>query len=223
MTMFKVNGESYKTNDKGNYFYKLVGEKWERIKKTEWDQAYDAYIDRAVEDAVDGSVDPDPEQVEKELREAEEEAKKEFGENSEDWWDTEAETEQRKAKQEEEDRQTEEAFNKEKKAKKPRKSKDIAFTFAADDTKQVTLTKKQVEFIGLLPGTSFWEDGLDSTLWCDCLADDIGWNPMSVGAMISTLREKHLLTVDKDMSRKGKPKYMQFTELGKVVLKEMGL
>lgn len=113
-----------------------------------------------------------------------------------------------------------------KKTSKPRRSKDVAFEM---DTLigHITLTIKQVDFIKHLPDTSFWEHGLDSTPWCDCLADEIGGQftgkPMTVGAMISTLREKKLVEVVKDTSRQGNPKYMVLTEVGKVVAKKLGL
>lgn len=109
-----------------------------------------------------------------------------------------------------------------KKAAKPRRSKDVAFEMDTIEG-HITLTAKQVQFLKLLPKTCFWEEGVESTLWCDCIADDIGWNPMSVGAMISTLREKKLVTVAKDTSRKGNPKCMTFTAVGQVIAEKLGL
>lgn len=109
-----------------------------------------------------------------------------------------------------------------KKARKARKPKDIAY-----EKGDLRLTSKQVDFIKHIPDTSFYEDGLDSVLWCDCLCDEIGGqfkgNPFLCGAMISTLREKGLVTVTRDTSREGKPKAMAFTEIGKKVAKELGL
>jgi len=106
--------------------------------------------------------------------------------------------------------------------KRTRKSKDIAH-----ESNGVTLTAKQVDFMKHLSDTNFWENGLDSALWCDILADEIGGQfagkPMTVGAMISTLREKELISVGKDLDRKGKPKFMVLTEIGKQVAKELGL
>lgn len=104
--------------------------------------------------------------------------------------------------------------------KKARRSKDIAH-----ESNGVTLTAKQVDFLHHLKDTSFWENGLDSTPWCDCLADEIGGQfagkPMTVGAMISTLREKGLLEVGREEARQGKPKFMAFTSLGKKVAAEV--
>ena len=77
------------------------------------------------------------------------------------------------------------------KPKKTRKPKDVAH-----EAEGVTLTAKQVDFIRHLPDTCFWEQGLDSCIWVDCLCDEIGGQfagkPMTVGAMISTLCEKGL-------------------------------
>ena len=146
-------------------------------------------------------------------------------------WDAEQEIKARKEAEDKKDRETEEAFNgtkteevkpevkkEAKKAGKPRKSKDIAH-----ESNGVTLTAKQVDFMKALPTTSWWEEGVDSTIWCDCIAEEIGWNPMSVGAMISTLREKGLVEVTKDTSRKGNPKSMAFTENGKEIARCLGL
>lgn len=77
------------------------------------------------------------------------------------------------------------------KPRKAKKSKDVAFEYEG-----VTLTAKQADFICHLPDTCFWENGLDSCIWVDCLCDDIGGQfagkPMTVGAMISTICEKGL-------------------------------
>jgi hypothetical protein len=144
----------------------------------------------------------------------------------EDEFDAEGEIKARKDAESKKDRETEKNFNK-KQTKKARRSKDVAYEMARLNGEEaetiVTLTAKQVDFLKSLPGTSFWEDGIDSILWCDCIAQDIDWNPMSVGAMISTLREKNLIVVARDDSRQGKPKAMTFTDMGKQVAKELGL
>lgn len=150
-------------------------------------------------------------------------------------WEAEIEA-SRKAREEEQeqsDREAEKAVNGKKATKRTRKSKDIAYTYYESDGNNArakvlfTLTAKQVDFIKHLPDTGFWEDGLESTLWCDILADEIGGQfagkPMTVGAMISTLREKDLLSVGKDDSRKGKPSFMKLTEMGQAVAIDLGL
>lgn len=139
-----------------------------------------------------------------------------------DEYQAELEIEARRKAQEEQDRETEKRFKKQTATPKPRKSKDVAFEMDSIEG-HITLTKKQVTFLKLLPDTNFWDNGVESVLWCDCIADDIEWNPMSVGAMISTLREKGLVTVSKDESRQGHPKAMKFTVVGEVVAEKLGL
>lgn len=80
-----------------------------------------------------------------------------------------------------------------------RPPKDSAFSgmFTVNgENFDISLTAKQVDFVKHLPDTCFWENGLDSEIWVDCLCDDIGGQfagkPMTVGAMISTLCEKGL-------------------------------
>lgn len=106
--------------------------------------------------------------------------------------------------------------------KKARKSKDIAYTGNG-----ITLTAKQVDFIHHIPDTCFYEQGLESTPWCDALADEIGGQfagkPMTVGAMISTLREKGIIVVGVEKMNGKKAKYFAFTDMGKQVAKELGL
>ena len=116
------------------------------------------------------------------------------------------------------------------KAKKTRKSKDIAYTYYADDahtTALFTLTAKQVDFIRHLPDTCFWEKGLDSTPWTDVLCDEIGGQfagkPMTVGAMISTLCEKGIAYRGKDRINNRTCTYMGLTEIGQAVAIDLGL
>ena len=122
----------------------------------------------------------------------------------------------------------------EKPVKKTTRKKKVQFggMEIAEDGISVILTEKQVKFIRLLPMTQFWNSGVDSSLWVDVLCDDLAteMGPMTVGAMISTLREKHLLSVavgqyGENADRKGrKAKYITFTGLGKkVATKVLGL
>lgn len=115
-------------------------------------------------------------------------------------------------------------MKKEKKAK--RAKKNIAFTTTYDGI-EVSLTEKQVDFINHLSDTDFWEHGLDSCIWVDCLCDDIGGQfankPMTVGAMISTLCEKGLGVRAKERMNGRKCTSFELTELGKKVAKELGL
>lgn len=120
-------------------------------------------------------------------------------------------------------------------AKKARKSKDIAFSMhivtednpEETDANLVTLTAKQVDFMKHLPDTCFWEHGLDSAIWIDCLCDEIGGQfknkPMTVGAMISTLCEKGVGA--RFPGKVGNHKAMAFelTEIGKIIAAELGI
>lgn len=139
-------------------------------------------------------------------------------------WEQSAELEkaEREAKQEQSDKIAEGAVNgKKDQPKKPvKKSKDIAY-----DGNGVTLTAKQVNFIQLMPQDDFYEHGLDSTLWIDVFCDTIAdqFSPMAVGAMVSTLREKNLISVSKERVNGKTSKYMAFTELGQMVAKDLGL
>ena len=112
------------------------------------------------------------------------------------------------------------------KAKKTRKPKDVAFATIIGDT-NITLTGKQTDFIRHLSDTCFWEDGLDSCIWVDCLCDDIqgqfAGKPMTVGAMISTLCEKGLGIRATDRRDGRKCTSFELTELGKKVAAEVGL
>lgn len=198
---FELDGVTY-TQTKTGYCYKTTG-KFDkkgqpmnmRIGKHIFEQAFEQYLQTGADNA------------------------------DSDEWDAEQEITNRKDLQEKKDRETEDNFNgkkQTKKAAKSRRSKDVAFEMNTL-IGHVTLTAKQVQFLKLLPKTCFWEEGVESVLWCDCIADDIGWNPMSVGAMISTLREKKLVVVAQDTSRKGKPKSMTLTTVGQVIAEKLGL
>lgn len=109
--------------------------------------------------------------------------------------------------------------------KKARKSKD---TFhASTAVPGLTLTAKQTSFMLHLSDTCFWEEGLDSVIWVDCLCDDIqgefAGKPMTVGAMISTLCEKKLGVRATDRRDGKKCTSFALTELGKKVAEEVGL
>lgn len=202
---FRVDGIDYMETEKG-YCYKVEAGKKIRIKKQELEDAFedlchrtDEQLDLYVEESgMDEQVDEWMQEI-NEAREAHE---------------------QEQAKS---DKQAEDAVNgkdKPAKAKKPRRSKDIAH-----ESHGITLTAKQVKFIQMVSNDDFYENGLDSTLWIDCLCDTVAgeFNPMAVGAMVSTLREKGLVFVDVDRINGKKCKYLGFTSLGKEIAKELGL
>lgn len=162
-------------------------------------------------------------EMEKATEEAQESADTEAAKEFDQWAaEADAEYQARKDLQEAKDRQDEEAVSKPKKTRKPRRSKDIAY-----EGNGLTLTAKQVDFLRHLPDTCFWERGLDSCIWVDCLCDDIQGQfknkPMTVGAMISTICEKGLGQRGRDESLKGKPTVFELTELGKAVAAELGV
>ena len=224
MTTFTINGTIYETNEKGNYFYKSTGKMDKkgnpimmRISQAVYEQAFDQYV----KEAADVAEAQEPMDWEREA---------------------DAEYEERLQKQAESDKAAEEAVNKKtsrkdlhkaidkvvsKEMKKTRRSKDVAFEYCPNGSDTITLTAKQVDFMKEMTKTNFWENGLESTLWCDVLADEIGGQfagkPMAVGAMISTLREKNLINVGRDLDRKGHPKFMELTDMGKQVATELGL
>ena len=107
-----------------------------------------------------------------------------------------------------------------------RSKKNAAYRKHFDEV-EVTLTEKQVDFFHHMQDTCFWENGLDSTLWIDVLCDEIGGQfenkPMTVGAIISTLREKNLLIVGVQRVNGRKAKFFELTDLGKKVAAELGL
>ena len=117
--------------------------------------------------------------------------------------------------------------NEQKKPRKARKSKDIAY-----EGHGVTLTAKQVDFLLDLKMTDQW-DGFDTMFWTDVICDEIegqfAGKPMTVGAMISTLCEKGLAErskgefTDPVTGRTRKSTYMAFTGLGEEIAKELGL
>ena len=193
---FRVNGIDYMETGKG-YYYKVEAGKKIRIKKQDFE---DAFEDLCQE--TDDELDEQVEEWMAEINEAKEAQKQEQAKS---------------------DKQAEDAVNgkdKPKKVKKPRRSKDIAF-----EMQGFTLTAKQVNFIKMMPNDDFYEHGLDSTLWIDCLCDTVAdtFSPMAVGAMISTLREKELIYVNVDRVNGKKCKYFGFTPLGKKIAKELGL
>lgn len=197
--MFTMNGVTYSQTEKG-YCYKTTGTFDKKGNELTMRIAKHVF-ELALEDYINGD------------------------------WEKEAGFEERKEAQDKSDKAAEKAFNKNdkvkkeakaKKTSKPRRSKDVAFEFG-----NVTLTSKQVDFIKHIPDTCFYEHGLNSTVWCDVLADEIGGQfagkPMTVGAMISTLKEKGIVYVEIDHVNGKKAKYMGFTEFGRDIAKELGL
>lgn len=216
MTNFNINGKTYmeKISENGRSTYWVTYEQSEkgkvyRISKDEFENAFEDYRafwadDAAVEEKTREMVglgDEEHEGLHMDLT-AEEEAK--AMEEAEKWLKDHGATLPGG------------------KSSKPRKSKDVAH-----EAEGVTLTAKQVDFIKHLPDTCFWENGLDSCIWVDCLCDDIGGQfkgkPMTVGAMISTLCEKGLGSRCRENRDGRKCTSFELTELGKKVAAGLGL
>lgn len=202
---FRVDGISYMETEKG-YCYKIEAGKKTRIKKQELDEAFEDLCHRT-DEQLDLYVEESglEEQVDKWTAEIDEAREAQAREQAES------------------DKMAEDAINgknKPAKVRKPRRSKDIAYEY-----KGITLTAKQVAFIKAMPIDDFYEHGLDSTLWIDCFCDTVAdmFNPMAVGAMVSTLREKELIYVNVDRINGKKCKYFGLTPLGKKIAKELGL
>lgn len=203
------NGNTYTQNPNG-YIFAVIDGKKTRCSRAAFEMAHEQYVKEENErqNAANQFINIDPVPF------------------------TEEEIENAKIYTEEEIR-IEEAKETMKEEKKTRKTTKKAAAFkttivlADDKVADVTLTEKQVDFIKHLPDTCFWEHGLDSQIWVDCLCDEIGGQfegkPMTVGAMISTLCEKDLGQRAKDRMNGKKCTSFGLTELGKRVAAELGL
>jgi DNA-binding MarR family transcriptional regulator len=116
----------------------------------------------------------------------------------------------------------------EKPARKPRRSKDVAFEHG-----DVTLTAKQADFLRELDAAGEAALGNKGAgWWTDCICDEIGGQflgkPMAVGAMISTLCEKGLGVRSKESRDQGngrtkKVTSFNLTDKGREIWEAMGL
>lgn len=198
--LFTVNGIGYNTNEKGNRFFKIEDEKTTRIGKAEYEAAFEEFTGYAADD----------EELEFDEEEAIREAKKEMEEAS--------------------GRAAEEAVNH---PKKSSRSLRKAAHRVEVDGQEIGLTEKHVTFLKSLPKCSYWDHGLDSSVWVFDVRDTLamaGMAGMTVGAMISTLREKGLLVVGEEIftnlvrgGRGRKEKYIELTETGKKVAEALGI
>lgn len=219
--IFKHNGAIYSKTESG-YCYKTENSKKTRIKQTEYDEAYNAYLatgttisdielDKTTRDRLVAA-----------LGKAEQPAiTEEYVEEATEALSLAIETEEVR----------EAALNaqgQEKPKRKPTKRipKSVGYRKTIGDT-EVILTEKQVDFLRHLPDTCFWEEGVESAVWVDCLCDEIGGQfagkPMTVGAMISTLCEKGIGVRGKDRVNGRKCTRFALTELGRMVAEDLGL
>lgn len=121
----------------------------------------------------------------------------------------------------------EETVKKDEKTKtRKRRPRDVAFECEVGG-ERVTLTSRQCEFLQAASQCPCWAGG-GRGIRTDILMDEMGVNGMSFGAMVSTLREKHLLEVGRESREDGatgrsrKVKVMRLTRLGEAVLKRAG-
>ena len=99
------------------------------------------------------------------------------------------------------------------------------------DGVEIGLTEKHMVFLENLPKCSYWDHGLDSGIWVFDVRDTlamVGMAGMTVGAMISTLREKGLLRVtlgevENMNGRTRREKYIELTDTGKRVAEVLGV
>ena len=136
--------------------------------------------------------------------------------------------EAKKEMEEASDRAAEEAVNHPKKSSRSLRNAAHRVTV---DGQEVGLTEKHVTFLKNLPKCSYWGHGLDSSVWVFDVRDTLavaGMTGMTVGAMISTLREKGLLRVmlgemESTNGRTRREKFIELTETGKKVAEALGV
>lgn len=202
-TMTQTTNTTY--TEKNGRYYKIENGKTTRIGKAEYEAAQKTKEDAEWQAKADAEIKA---RADKEAEDAK---------ATEDTFNGKTKTTRTKEKAEKKEEN-------QPKAKKPRKSKDIAFE---DEEQAVTLTAKQVDFILHLSDSCFWEKGLDSTLWCDVLCDEIKGQfegkPMTIGAMISTLCEKGLAIRTKEKRENRKTTTFALTIKGKLIASKVGL
>lgn len=84
------------------------------------------------------------------------------------------------------------------------------------------ITPMEEKFMRAIPQQDFYEDGLDSVLWTDCLLDDLseqGLSTKQTRAILSTLQQKEMICV----SGKGRDCSLSLLEAGKQWLIENGV
>ena len=105
-----------------------------------------------------------------------------------------------------------------KRSTKKRTSKDVAFQHDG-----ITVTDKQLRFLKQLIDCEGW---FGASMWVEDIKEDIGGEfyckPMTIGAMVSTLREKGIISVDTDLrdyeSHTRKAKLLTLTESGRAFI-----
>lgn len=211
-TMFNHNGRNYAQNEKGNRFYKQGDDgRYVRISQRVYEEVFAKFLEETTEKI---ELEDDTNAIAEHTAEmTQEEAK----EDAEDTQNTEAPAPASDAKKTP------------KKAKKNTREKKVqvgGFEFQEGEI-HLILTPKQVDFLEHLGDSTFWQRGVQSTLWIDILCDEITGQfegkPMTVGAMVSTLREKGILAVAIGRLENKKAKYVELTDLGQRIATRIGI
>lgn len=211
-TMFNHNGRNYAQNEKGNRFYRQGDDgKYIRIPQHAYEEAFAEFLEKTTEKI---ELEDDTNAIAEYSAEmAQEEAKEDMGGTQ----NTEALTSASDAKKTP------------KKAKKNTRKKKVqvgGFEFQEGEV-HLILTPKQVDFLKHLSDSTFWQLGVQSTLWIDILCDEITGQfenkPMTVGAMVSTLREKGILAVAIGRLENKKAKYVELTDFGQRIATRIGI
>ena len=113
----------------------------------------------------------------------------------------------------------------------PRGGYEVTASFPDVDGVEIGLTEKHMMFLKNLPKCCYWDRGLDSGIWVFDVRDTLamaGMAGMTVGAMISTLREKGLLRVtlgevENMNGRTRRERYIELTDTGKRVAEVLGV
>lgn len=206
-TMFNYNGRNYAQNEKGNRFY-MQGDdgRYLRISQRAYEEVFAEFLEKTtekieLEDDTNAIAEYSAEMTQEEAKE-----------DTEDTQNTEAPAPASDAKKT--------PKKTPKKAKKNTRKKKVqvgGFEFQEGEI-HLILTPKQVDFLKHLSDSTFWQQGAQSTLWIDILCDEITGQfegkPMTVGAMVSTLREKGILAVAIGRLENRKAKYVELTDLG---------
>lgn len=208
-TMFNYNGRNYAQNEKGNRFYKQGDDgKYIRISQHAYEEVFAEFLEKTTERI---ELEDDTNAI------AEYSAEMTQEETAEDTQDTEAPAPASDAKKTP------------KKAKKNTRKKKVqvgGFEFQEGEV-HLILTPKQVDFLKHLSDSPFWQQGVQSTLWIDDLCDEITGQfegkPMTVGAMVSTLREKGILAVALGRLENKKAKYITLTDFGQHIATRIGI
>lgn len=211
-TMFNYNGRNYAQNEKGNRFYRQGDDgKYIRISQHAYEGAFAEFLEKTTEKI---ELEDDTNAIAEYTAEMTQEETKE---DAEDTQNTEALTPASDAKKTP------------KKAKKSTRKKKVqvgGFEFQEGEI-HLILTPKQLDFLRRLSDSTFWQQGVQSTLWIDILCDEITGQfegkPMTVGAMVSTLREKGILAVAIGRLENKKAKYIELTEFGQHIATRIGI